>query len=200
MSTKIGTQTARQRLVSSPRRLVLKDTRYPTSRASYVGTVSLSSDGRVRREPRSIGLGLKCFTASLVILLVIATEAIKTQNLTLESELVRIRSVMALRTNPFKPEAYIEATVYGYSSTVDQTDADPYTTASGERVRKGIVANNCLPFGTKVAIAKEMYEVKDRMNSRYGCNVFDIWFPTRSEAVAWGKKLITITHDAIPDK
>ena len=46
----------------------------------------------------------------------------------------------------------INATVYGYSSTVDQCDSDPFTTASGQRARDGIVANNCLPFGKEVAI------------------------------------------------
>src|SRR5438128_8379875 len=37
-----------------------------------------------------------------------------------------------------------------YSSTRDQTDASPFVTASGTRVRDGIIAINGLKFGTKV--------------------------------------------------
>ncbi|MDD5606770.1 MAG: hypothetical protein PHN37_02845, partial [Candidatus Pacebacteria bacterium] len=37
-----------------------------------------------------------------------------------------------------------------YSSSYDETWGDPFITASGQEVRYGIVANNCLPFGTIV--------------------------------------------------
>lgn len=84
------------------------------------------------------------------------------------------------------------ATVYGYSSTVDQTDNSPFLTASQVMVRDGIVANNCLEFGSKVLINGREYEVQDRMNKRYGCNVFDIWFPKKQEAINWGVKKVTI--------
>ena len=85
-----------------------------------------------------------------------------------------------------------EATVYGYSSTVDQTDSSPEITASGRRVHSGTVANNCLPFGTKVLIENREYVIEDRMNVRYGCNMFDIWFPTKEAAKQWGKRKIKI--------
>lgn len=75
-----------------------------------------------------------------------------------------------------------------YSSTVDQTDADPFTMASGLRVYDGAVANNCLSFGTEIEIAGNRYEVQDRMNSRYGCEVFDIWMTSRQEALDFGKQ------------
>jgi len=86
----------------------------------------------------------------------------------------------------------ITAIVTAYSSTVDQTNSDPFTTASGERVRDGIVANNCLPFGTKVLINDKEYEVLDRKNRRYGCEWFDIWQETREEALEWGVKRLVI--------
>jgi len=42
--------------------------------------------------------------------------------------------------------------ITAYSSTVDQTDDTPFITANGSFVRDGIVANNMLPFGTKIKI------------------------------------------------
>jgi 3D (Asp-Asp-Asp) domain-containing protein len=42
-----------------------------------------------------------------------------------------------------------------------------------------MVANNCLPFGTRIKIPKlfgeKVFTVHDRMNKRYGCGKFDIW-------------------------
>jgi 3D (Asp-Asp-Asp) domain-containing protein len=80
------------------------------------------------------------------------------------------------------------AEVSAYNAEVGQTDADPYTTASGQRVYEGGVANNCLPFGTKVRIGEKEYTVNDRMNSRYGCNHFDVFMWSHDEAVAFGRK------------
>lgn len=82
----------------------------------------------------------------------------------------------------------LPAVVTAYSSEIAQTDDTPFTTASNEEVRKGIVANNCLDFGTKVLIEGQEYEVQDRMNSRYGCHHFDIWFPKKETAVEWGRQ------------
>ena len=86
----------------------------------------------------------------------------------------------------------IDAIVYAYSSCPFETSGDPFITASGQRVRKGIVANNCLPFGTVVMINDTKFEVYDRMNSRYSCNVFDIWMETKQEAINFGKQKIKI--------
>lgn len=85
-----------------------------------------------------------------------------------------------------------KATIYGYSSTVDQTDGDPLTTASGEKVRDGIIGNNCLPFGTIVEFNGQKFTVTDRMNKRYGCDYFDRWFPSREAAKQWGKRVVSI--------
>ena len=81
-----------------------------------------------------------------------------------------------------------EGIVTAYSSTPDQTDDSPFITASNQRVRDGIVANNCLEFGTKVEINNKEYEVQDRMNRRYDCSHFDIWMESREEALRWGKQ------------
>ncbi len=83
-----------------------------------------------------------------------------------------------------------------YSSTVDQTDNDPYTTASGEQVRDGIIAINSLPFGTKVRIptyyGDQVFTVEDRMNTKWGSKRIDIWMPSRHAATQWGVRTVTI--------
>ncbi|MCH7883475.1 3D domain-containing protein [Patescibacteria group bacterium] len=87
-----------------------------------------------------------------------------------------------------------EVWVTAYSSTPDQTDSTPFTTASGNRVRSGIVACNFLQFGTKIQIpelfGEEIFVVDDRMHRRK-TNFVDVWMPTREDAIKFG---ITRTH------
>lgn len=92
------------------------------------------------------------------------------------------------------PRAIYQGVVTAYSSSVDETDSTPFITASNQRVRHGIVANNCLPFGTKVKISGQegVYEVQDRMNSRYGCTHFDMWKPSKWEARQYGKRYVRV--------
>lgn len=93
--------------------------------------------------------------------------------------------------------------ITGYSSTPDQTNSQPFITASGEWVKDGIVAANFLDFGTKIRIpeyfGEKEFVVKDRMNSRYTFpkndsydGYVDIWFQTRNEAVNFGRVLTEI--------
>ncbi len=88
----------------------------------------------------------------------------------------------------------IKMIVTGYSSTPDQTDDTPFTTASGKHVADGIIANNMLPFGTKVRISgipeleNKIFTVEDRMHPRMGKNHVDVWFPTYKEAKEFGAK------------
>ncbi|MCS7183850.1 MAG: 3D domain-containing protein [Patescibacteria group bacterium] len=81
--------------------------------------------------------------------------------------------------------------ITGYSSSYDETDDTPYITASGEWVTDGIVASNFLPFGTKILIPEifgnKIFIVKDRMNDRFEDRI-DIWFPSKWEAINFGKK------------
>lgn len=78
-----------------------------------------------------------------------------------------------------------------YSSTPEQTDDTPFTTASGTTVREGTLAANFLPFGTKVMLPEiygdRMFTVEDRMHPRKGYQV-DIWFPNTEEAIHFGAK------------
>ncbi len=86
----------------------------------------------------------------------------------------------------------MEVTITGYSSTPGQTDSTPFITASNQMVKDGIVANNFLPFGTKIKIpalyGDKVFEVQDRMHSRMGSSRMDIWFPTYNEAKKFGVK------------
>ncbi|MBP6891204.1 3D domain-containing protein [Candidatus Parcubacteria bacterium] len=81
--------------------------------------------------------------------------------------------------------------ITAYSSTPDQTDSTPFLTAAGNTVKDGIIAANFLPFGTKVRIPElfntKIFVVDDRMHPKNDKNI-DIWFPTREEAIMFGKK------------
>jgi 3D (Asp-Asp-Asp) domain-containing protein len=75
-----------------------------------------------------------------------------------------------------------------YNSEIGQTDGDPYTMASGKKVYEGAIANNCLDFGTKVKVNGKVKIVEDRMNSRYGCENFDIYMESHEEAIKFGRQ------------
>jgi len=79
-----------------------------------------------------------------------------------------------------------------YSSTVWETDDNPYLTAAGTQVRDGIIASNYLPFGTKVRLPEiygdKVFVVEDRMNSKKGIYQIDIWFSSYWEAKEFGAR------------
>jgi 3D (Asp-Asp-Asp) domain-containing protein len=81
-----------------------------------------------------------------------------------------------------------------YNAEVGQTDADPFSMASGRRVYDGAIANNCLPFGTKVEVNGKAYTVEDRMNVRYGCDHFDIFMWSKADALKFGRKTLEYTR------
>jgi len=89
----------------------------------------------------------------------------------------------------------VQVLVTAYSSTPDQTDSTPFTTANGTTVHVGVLAANWLPFGTHVRIpghfGDQVFVVEDRMNVRFA-NRADIWMPTREEAVVWGARYVTV--------
>lgn len=89
----------------------------------------------------------------------------------------------------------IPVIVTAYSSTVEQTDSTPFITASGTRVRDGIVAANFLPIGTKIRLpdiyGDRVFVVEDRMHPRKKWQV-DIWFSTYQDAKNFGAKRTSI--------
>jgi 3D (Asp-Asp-Asp) domain-containing protein len=94
------------------------------------------------------------------------------------------------------PKAKIVRTIRvittAYSSDVWQTDSTPFITANGTYVRDGIVANNLLPFGTRIRLPEiygdKIFVVEDRMHSRKGYYHVDIWQSTYTEAKDYGAK------------
>ena len=92
--------------------------------------------------------------------------------------------------NPLTATKSFPVIVTAYSSTVWQTDDTPFITAAGTHVRDGIVANNLLPFGTKIRMPElygdKIFVVEDRMHSRKSQYHFDIWFSTYEEAKNFG--------------
>ena len=96
----------------------------------------------------------------------------------------------------------IKMVITAYTSTPDQTKdyGSPFITASGKHVEDGIIANNMLPFGTKVRIPElygdKIFTVEDRMNERMGLYHVDIWFPGaeegRAKALDFGAKVTNV--------
>ncbi|MDP3763975.1 MAG: hypothetical protein Q8Q92_05090 [bacterium] len=84
----------------------------------------------------------------------------------------------------------VKIIVTAYSSSVFETDDTPTITAAGTEVRDGIIANNLLPFGTKVRMPElygdKIFVVEDRMNRRKGNYHFDVWFSSYGEAKNFG--------------
>jgi 3D (Asp-Asp-Asp) domain-containing protein len=98
-------------------------------------------------------------------------------------------------SSPSEPDQVarkIKVVVTAYSSTPAQTDDNPYITAAGTWVREGIVANNMLPFGTKIRIPEiygdKVFIVEDRMHWKKGYYHVDIWFASYGEAKDFGAK------------
>ena len=90
----------------------------------------------------------------------------------------------------------IKVKLTAYSSSADQTDDSPFITASNKYVKDGIIANNMLPFGTKVRIpdlyGDKIFVVEDRMNKKKSDYHFDIWMPSESSALNFGVKTVDI--------
>ena len=66
-------------------------------------------------------------------------------------------------------------------------------TASGTQVRDGIVAMNCVRFGTKVGIADREYVVEDRMPEWAGCGRVDVYHDSWDAAIRFGVQHVQAT-------
>jgi len=94
--------------------------------------------------------------------------------------------------SPLATALEVYAEISAYTSDPAEADDSPFITAANTEVRPGIVANNCYKFGTRVMINGVEYEVWDRMNSRYGCQHFDIWMEDKAEALEWGRQEVKV--------
>ena len=88
----------------------------------------------------------------------------------------------------------VQAEVTAYTSSHDETDEDPNTTASGTVPGAGTIAcPSKWPFGTVVEIEGQHFTCEDRMNARYrDTEHYDIWVSTKAEAKEWGRRQLAI--------
>jgi len=111
-------------------------------------------------------------------------------------ETTLLPSTSASFEEPSENPRKLKVMVTAYSSSVWETQGDPYITASGTYVRDGIVANNLLSFGTEIKLPEifgdKVFVVEDRMHPRKGYYHVDIWFPSYEAALAFGSKLTEI--------
>ena len=105
-------------------------------------------------------------------------------------------TVCKLNKEAYETVKKVKMIITAYSSTPDQTDDTPFITASGKHVASNIVANNMLPFGTKIRIPElygdKIFVVEDRMHTRKGNYMADIWMPEYSQAKNFGVKVTEI--------
>lgn len=128
---------------------------------------------------------------ALVALVLVGTVQITmAEEVTTGSE-TRVESAVLDPDPEFYYQREVETIITAYSSREEETDSTPFITASGTRVRPGIVAANWLPIGTNIRIPEifgdQVFIVEDRMHRRNSGKV-DIWFPTTEEAVEFGVK------------
>ncbi len=111
---------------------------------------------------------------------------VEEDSMSIEDASIVIDNSLAKRAN-IRTNVFITA----YSSTEDQTDSTPFITASGTKVRDGVVAANWLPIGTKVKIpalfGNKIFIVEDRMAPKNAAKL-DIWFSTTEAAINFGVK------------
>lgn len=117
------------------------------------------------------------------------------------SDSVEAKAVIA----PIASVETVKVWATAYSSEIGQTDDTPFVTASGSKVRDGVVAANFLPFGTKIRIPKlygdKVFTIEDRMNSRYNDQkIIDVWFGDTESAIHFGKKYTSIELVSVPSK
>jgi len=71
----------------------------------------------------------------------------------------------------------------------------PGRTASGLPVGKGVVAVDptVIPLGTRMFVPGYGPAVAADVGSAVKGNIIDLWMPTRAQALAWGRRTVTIT-------
>lgn len=128
----------------------------------------------------------------------LSTRSIPDNQNSTPSEMIVVNAGSILGTKPPNPEITplrVRLYITAYSSSPDETDDTPFITASGKRVRHGIVASNYLPLGAKIKIpdifGETVFVVEDRMHRRFNDRI-DIWMPTKRDALVFGKKLAEV--------
>jgi len=104
-------------------------------------------------------------------------------------------------------EVRLKVIATGYSSSPFETDDTPFITAANTQTRPGVLAlsrdllrpytpDAPFSFGDKVMLeGLGEFIIEDSMNRRWRRHV-DIWFPSRREALVFGRREITLTKPA----
>jgi len=147
---------------------------------------------KLRRNRLNLSLFL-CLFISLALFINPSYSEEKTPINPEEIALFNENTLLSIAPNPEpKVAKKLFVVVTAYSSTPWETWGDPLITAAGTQVKEGIVANNYLPFGTKIRIPElfgdKIFVVEDRLNSRKGYYHIDIWFPSYWQAKEFGVK------------
>ena len=89
-------------------------------------------------------------------------------------------------------EFYMEATAY--SPTVQETDSDPWTTASGMRSGRGVVAvdPNVIPLGSKLYVEGYGYAIAGDTGGAIKGDRIDVFFYSSSETAQWGRRWVRV--------
>lgn len=97
------------------------------------------------------------------------------------------------------PGMAVRMLLTAYSSTADQTDSDPFTTAAGTQVSRHTLAANFIPLGTRVRIGDQEFTVLDRLNARYDHKLIgDKWVASREEAIQFGVRVVEMEIISLP--
>lgn len=96
---------------------------------------------------------------------------------------------------PEEGPTLVDMWITAYSSSEDETDGTPFTTAIGTPTRDGVAATNMLPLGTLVRIpehfGKKVFVVEDRMHPRKRW-VLDVWMSSKEKAKEFGAHLTKV--------
>ena len=107
------------------------------------------------------------------------------------------------RTEPWVLRSYTSQ-VTVYHSVPWETDSDPWTTAAGTRARDGVVAANCLPFGTLIRMpdlfGDKVFVVEDRLAPRKSCYIIDVWREYSPHDKSFGAPTVTIEVLQTPEQ
>lgn len=133
------------------------------------------------------------FLILVIIFLLCRVYALHTRVELYEREIRELRNRLQKVEKILKTSKRVIFVATAYTSSPNECDSTPFITASGQKVRWGIVAaDRRYPFGTKIYFPffRQVFEVQDRGGAIKG-NRIDIWFPDKKEALKFGvKKLV----------
>ncbi|MDW7998455.1 MAG: 3D domain-containing protein [Thermodesulfovibrio sp.] len=143
-----------------------------------------------------ISLLIAILAILILLFLVYRIIVIAKEIIDIKSELEKFRKNIDALQNKIKKieQGKIEVKATAYSSCIEECDSTPFITASGAKVRWGIIAmDKRYKFGTKVYIPffKKTFVVLDRGGAIKG-NRIDIWFPSKEEAKKFGVKNLIV--------